>query len=109
MDIYTTECAKSLSISIDELGRYQPTNLTGAIENDSTAQCYSKCIAERIGIFDDKEGFNLDTYIKTSDKVYNETEIRQKFENCAKENPRNSKNICQWYFHGLECILKGEV
>lgn len=34
---YTIECAKSLSISVDELGRYKPSNLTGPIENDGTA------------------------------------------------------------------------
>lgn len=106
VDIYSTECGKLFSISVAESGRYKKTNSPSDIEYQRNPECLSMCITQRMGFFNENEGFNVDVYIKTAENVPDETVVRQRFEKCAKEIPRNANNMCQWYSDGTDCLRK---
>lgn len=73
--------------------------------NNGRAQCFTKCVSEKLGFFNDNEGFNVEFYMKTSKSVQNKTEVRPKFEKCAQENSRQN-DVCQWFYEGFNCLRK---
>lgn len=96
---YRPECVSSLSIGEDLVNEYKKFNFP----NDDKTQCYINCIFKKMGLFDEKEGFNVERLVKQLGQGKNETVIRQEVVKCADKNP-NKSSACNWAYRGFLCF-----
>lgn len=101
---YRPVCATSLNIPEDKVNEYKKFNFP----NDEKTQCYIKCIFEKMGLFDEKEGFNVEHLVKQLGQGKNETAIRPEIVKCADKNTQKT-NACQWAYRGFDCFKKANL
>lgn len=101
---YRPECATSLSIPEDKVNEYKKW----IFSNDEKTQCYIKCIFEKMGLFDEKNGFNIENSVKQLGQGKNETTVRPEVVKCADKNTQNS-NACEWAYRGFDCFKKANL
>lgn len=56
-----------------------------------------------MGLFDEKDGFNVEHLVKQLGQGKNETQIKPDVVKCADKNPEKS-NACQWAYRGFTCF-----
>lgn len=99
LNSYRPECVTSLGISEELVNEYKKFNFS----NDEKTQCYINCIFKKMGLFDEKDGFNIDRLVKQLSQGKNETVIRPEVVKCADKNP-NKTNACSWAYRGFTCF-----
>lgn len=104
LNTYRPECATSLQIPEDKVNEYKKWNFS----NDEKTQCYIKCIFGKMGLFDEKEGFNVERLVKQLGQGKNETVIRPEVIKCADKNTQKT-NTCAWAFRGFDCFKKAHL
>ncbi|XP_055323677.1 general odorant-binding protein 99a-like [Sitodiplosis mosellana] len=104
LNAYRPECANSLSIPEDKVNEYKKWNFP----NDEKTQCYIKCIFGKMGLFNEKDGFNVEHLVKQLGQGKNETIIRPEVVKCADKNPQKT-NACQWAYRGFDCFKKAHL
>lgn len=96
---YRPECASSLSIPDNVVNEYKKWNFP----DDEKTRCYIRCIFEKMGLFEEATGFNVDRLVKQLGQGRNETQIRPEVEKCADKNPAKD-NACVWAYRGFNCF-----
>lgn len=101
---YRPECASSLSISEDAVNEYKKWNFP----DDEKTRCYIRCIFNKMGLFDDASGFNIDHLVKQLGQNRDEAETRTEVVKCADKNPNKDDN-CVWAFRGFKCFKEAHL
>lgn len=57
----------------------------------------------KMGLFTDQDGFNVDRLVKQLGQNRNETEVRTEILKCADKNP-SKDDACVWAFRGFNCF-----
>lgn len=76
--------------------------------NDEKTQCYIKCIFGKMGLFDEKDGFDIERLVKQLGQGKNETVIRPEIVKCADKNQQKT-DACQWAYRGFDCFKKAHL
>lgn len=61
-----------------------------------------------MGLFDEKEGFNVERLVKQLGQGKNETVIRPEVVKCADKNPTKS-SACAWAYRGFTCFKNAHL
>lgn len=99
LDAYRPVCASSLNIPEATVNEYKKFNFT----DDEKTRCYVRCILDKMGLFSDDKGFNVERLVKQLGQGKNETLIKPDVEKCADKNP-NKDHACAWAFRGFNCF-----
>lgn len=99
IETYRPVCASSLSIPEAQVNEYKKWNFP----NDEKTRCYVKCILEKMGLFTDATGFNVERLIQQLGQGKNATTIKTEVEKCADKNP-NKDHACVWAYRGFNCF-----
>lgn len=67
-----------------------------------------RCILNKMGLFDDTTGFNIDHLVKQLGQNRNEAEVRTEVAKCADKNPNKDDN-CVWAFRGFQCFKQAHL
>lgn len=70
--------------------------------------CNQKCALQRLGLFDDTNGFNFENIVKTQrQEGFSESVARSMAEKCAVKKHVFETN-CEWASRGLDCLVAEE-
>lgn len=101
---YRPVCASSLNIPEATVNEYKKWNFP----DDEKTRCYIRCIFEKMGLFTDATGFNVDRLVKQLGQGRNETEIKPEVVKCADKNP-NKDHACIWAYRGFNCFKNAHL
>jgi hypothetical protein len=87
------ECVAELGIPTDIVQEYK----NKVFKPEGKTPCYIRCVFTRLGIFDEKSGFNLDYYVKQLGRDGAAGDVRGCFDNTGDDT-------CNWAFRGFQCF-----
>ncbi|KAH8355894.1 hypothetical protein KR200_001453, partial [Drosophila serrata] len=100
---YREECVKELAVPADLVEKYQKWEYP----NDSTTQCYIKCVFTKWELFDKTTGFNVENIHQQL--VGHGADHNEAFHGtlaaCVDKNEQGS-NACEWAYRGATCLLR---
>merc|ERR1712232_106051 len=94
---YRGECVTQLNIPAEKVDQFKQWKFE---EGDA---CYIECILNKMGLFDEATGFNVDNLVEQLGQSGDKTEIRSKVEPCADKNTAKDDK-CKWAFRGFKCF-----
>ncbi|XP_052862705.1 general odorant-binding protein 99a-like isoform X1 [Anopheles cruzii] len=100
---YRGECVKSLGVSDELVEKYKSWNFP----EDDTTQCYIKCIFNKMQLFDDTNGPNVENLVQQLAHGRDAEEVRGEINKCTGSN--TDGNICHWAFRGFQCFQKNNL
>ncbi|XP_055632156.1 general odorant-binding protein 99a-like [Toxorhynchites rutilus septentrionalis] len=100
---YRSECASSLNIPEETVEKYKKWEFP---EEDST-KCYIKCVFNKMHLFDDTTGPNVDNLVQQLAHGRDADEVRAEVVKCVDKN--TDDNACHWAFRGFKCFQKNNL
>lgn len=70
--------------------------------------CYMRCILEKMGLFTDTGGFDVDRVVKQLSEGRNNRDIGPEVEECVEENPQDI-NACTRAFLAIQCLKEADL
>lgn len=104
LSTYRPECASTLNIPENVVAEYKKWNFP----DDEKTRCYIRCIFNKMGLFTDEQGFNVERLVKQLGQNRNETEVRAEILKCADKNEAKD-NACVWAFRGFNCFKEAHL
>lgn len=102
---YRPDCVRMLHVPVEKVNEYKMNNFP----NDKKTQCYVKCMLEKLGVFDDREGFYVDRLVAQLEKDRKRgIDTKAEIEKCADENPQKT-GPCEWAYRVFHCIRPVDV
>lgn len=103
-DGYRSECILSLQIPEDNVNEYKMDNFP----NDERTQCYVKCMLDKLGLFDDRYGFNVERLVTQLGQERRGIDTKNDIEKCADKNSQLT-DVCEWAYRGFYCIRQAKI
>lgn len=105
---FRNECSAELKVPTDLLDQYKQFQYP----NDSTTQCYLKCIFVKFGFFDTTNGFSVENIhqqlVGTAAEANHGDNLHTKISSCIDKNEQGS-NACEWVYRGATCLIKNNL
>lgn len=89
------ECVAELGIPASTVAEYK----NKVFKPEGVTPCYIRCVFTRLGLFDEKSGFNLDYYVRQLGRDGAADEVRGCFDHTGDDS-------CFWAFRGFTCFGK---
>nr|AWC08425.1 odorant-binding protein 14 [Bradysia odoriphaga] len=97
---YREVCVTEHGITPEQIAKYKSWNFP----DDEKTHVYINCIFNKMGLFDDKTGFNIDHLVLQLGQNQNKDEVKAKIEKCADKN-ENKDSAAVWAFRGMKCFI----
>jgi len=95
LNIARKECVLELKVPTTTVEEYKKRIFTP----EGVTPCYLRCIFNRLGLFDDKDGFIVDYYMKQLGREDVRGGVVGCFDNAGTDT-------CMWAYRGFTCFLK---
>ncbi|XP_055377141.1 general odorant-binding protein 99a-like [Condylostylus longicornis] len=99
---YREECVAEKNVPTEHVDKYKKWDYP----DDETTRCYLECVFNKMGLYDPKDGYNIDhltQQLKHNSKDEHD-DIRSRIENCIDKNEQKSDS-CAYLFRGFKCFM----
>ncbi|XP_063706562.1 general odorant-binding protein 99a-like [Culicoides brevitarsis] len=98
------ECGTENGIAADHVAKYKNQEYG----QDDESYCHVRCVAKKVGIFDEEHGVLVDEMIKQVAAANGKTEdeVRPIIEECKTSVEEFKSNSCLWAYKGFVCLKK---
>lgn len=101
---YRSDCGQLIKITEDHVVQYKTDNFP----NDDKTHCYVKCMLTKLGLFNVRNGLNVERIIMQLGNERRGINLKSKVKECSHKNPPKT-NSCEWAYRGFICIRRAEL
>ena len=96
---YRGECVAALSITEEAVSQYKKW----VFNDDEKTRSYIKCVFNKMGLFEDQSGFNIEHLVKQLGQNRDAVETRTEVVKCSDKKVATD-DAATWAFKGFKCF-----